>query len=321
MSVESEARLIRVSGADGLTLAAWDYGGAGPVVCFVHGFGHDHHVWDEIAPAFVGQFRVIALDLRGHGASDRDPGFRYHHVSIGKDLGAALVALGAERVTLVAHSTAGHAAIGFAARFPECLERLVLVDAGAELRASGGGGDRGERRTRDGDGSFASVGDYVAELARHHPAAPPERLARLAAHWLRCRDDGRYEPTLDPMFWRPRVPRAGKPAGESPAGETTSARASEAEKRSVGFDRKAWAEEGEAALWRDLAAIRCPVLAVRGAESPMLSAATVERMTRESLADGRAVEIPGSGHVPMIDQPALFLAALGRFLLDSKPRA
>lgn len=315
MTADTAARLVRVPGADGLSLAAWEYGGSGSLLLFVHGFGHDHHVWDELAPAFVGCFRVVALDLRGHGASDRDPGFRYHHVSIGKDLGAALTALGAERAALVAHSTAGHAAIGFAARFAERVERLVLVDAGAELRASGGGGGRGERRVREGDGSFASVDEYAADLARHHPDAPSERLARLARHWLARRDDGRFEPTLDPMFWRPRSPRPEKPATEKPA-----AAGSEAEKRSAGFDRKAWAEEGEAALWRDLAAIRCPVLVVRGAGSPMLSVTTVERMTREVLAHGRAVEIAGAGHVPMIDQPALLLAALGGFLLDAEAR-
>lgn len=313
MTAAREPRLARVPGADDLTLAGWEYGGEGPLVCFVHGFGHDHHVWDELAPAFVGQYRVVALDLRGHGASDRDAGFRYHHVSIGKDLAAALPALGGERAALVAHSTAGHAAIGYAARFPERVSRLALVDAGAELRASGGGGGR---RAREGDGSFASVDDYAAELSRHHPGADPARLRRLAAHWLTRRDDGRYEPTLDPMFWKPRPARAEKAAAGKPATSGP-----EAAQRSQAFDRKSWAEQGEAALWRDVAAIRCPVLVVRGADSSMLSPATVERMTGAVLADGRAVLIPGSGHVPMIDQPALLLAALGGFLLDSKARA
>lgn len=317
MSSDEATRALRVTGADELALAGWDYGGAGTPLIFLHGFGHDHHVWDEIAPAFVGAYRVLAFDLRGHGASARDPGFRYHHASIGKDLARIVEALGSAGVALVAHSTAGHACIGYAARFPDRVTKLVLVDAGAELRPSGGrggsgersdasgGGERGERFERAkpaGDGSFGSISEYVAVLTRFHPGASRELLDRLASHWLRERADGRYELTLDERFWRPRPPK--------PQAEPTDADRSS-------FDRKIWAEQGEQALWRDLAAVRCPTLVVRGAHSPMLGAATVERMVREVLANGRAAEIPNSGHVPMIDNPALLLAELGRFLLGS----
>ncbi len=310
MSVNAASKSISVTGADELMLVAHDYGGCGEPLVFLHGFGHDHHVWDEIAPAFVDAFRVLAFDLRGHGASARDPGFRYHHVSIGKDLARIVEALGAARVSLVAHSTAGHACIGYAARFPDRVAKLVLVDAGAELRPSGGrsgSGERGERSERAepaGDGSFASIAEYVAVLTRLHPGASRELLERLASHWLRERADGRYELTVDERFWRPRPP---KPKAGAHAEDTASA-------DRPAFDRKSWAEQGEEALWRDLGATRCPTLVVRGARSPMLRAATVERMVREVLVHGRAAEIPNSGHVPMIDNPQALRATLERFL-------
>lgn len=309
MSSDEATRALRVTGADELALAGWDYGGAGTPLIFLHGFGHDHHVWDEIAPAFVGSFRVLAFDLRGHGASARDPGFRYHHASIGKDLAKIVAELGAATVALVGHSTAGHACIGYAARFPEQVARLVLVDAGAELHPTGGRAGRdagGEGRARGaesksrGDGSFGSVSEYVAVLKRFHPGARADLLERLAACWLRPREDGRFELTLDERFWRPR----------------TGAESVQREQR-PSFDRSAWAAQGEAALWRDLGAIRCPTLVVRGARSPLLSTTTVDRMVGAVLARGRAVEIPDSGHVPMIDNPALLLAELGRFLFEA----
>ena len=81
-------------------------------------------------------------------------------------------------------------------------------------------------------------------------------------------------------------------------------------------DRAAWARQEEQRLWRHLAEIPCPTLVIRGEHSDVLSARTQERMVNEGLPNGRAVTIPGAGHVVMLDAPESLRRELGAFLLD-----
>jgi pimeloyl-ACP methyl ester carboxylesterase len=66
-------------------------------------------------------------------------------------------------------------------------------------------------------------------------------------------------------------------------------------------------------LWTVLRAITCPVLVVRGAESPILPRAMAERMIRE-LSNGRLVEVPRAGHAVQEDNAPALIAAVREFL-------
>lgn len=66
-------------------------------------------------------------------------------------------------------------------------------------------------------------------------------------------------------------------------------------------------------LWSDVRRIACPTLLVRGAESPMITDAGVERFLRETR-HGRIATVAGAGHSVMGDNPAGFLAAVRPFL-------
>ncbi len=131
-------------------------------------------------------------------------------------------------------------------------------------------------------------------LARLYPRAAPERRARLARHWLRRRDDGRFVLKLDSAFMRPRH-------GYDPK-----------------KDRGAWAERETAFLWDVLARLECPVLVARGAESPVLASDTARRMVDEVLRNGHLVEIPDAGHPVMLDNPGALADALFDFVVGSQ---
>ena len=283
----------RLPGAHGLMLNLLEWSREGTPLLLLHGFGHSARVWDPIVPALARRYRVLALDARGHGDSDHDPEFRYDHAAVTRDLEAVLEALGVDRLVLVGHSLGGYAAIRFAARHAEALEKLVLVDAGPELSGASRAG-RAERPERP-DPSFESAQQYAALLGRLHPRAPARHLESLARHWLREREDGRLVPKLDPAFIRPKSAR-------DPENRRT-------------FDRARWAREETARLWNGLHAVRCPVLVVRGEHSPMLSADTVEKMLADGLRDGRAVTIPEAGHAVPVDAPGPLADALAEFLL------
>jgi pimeloyl-ACP methyl ester carboxylesterase len=90
-----------------------------------------HWVWRHVVPALAADHDVIAIDLPGFGESDRPaPGvYRYDATAFSETVIGVLDALAIERATLVGHSMGGGVALHTAARRPERVDRLVLVDA------------------------------------------------------------------------------------------------------------------------------------------------------------------------------------------------
>ncbi len=282
-----------ISGADGLALNVVDWGGNGSPLLFVHGYGHNAHLWDAFVPDLSDRYRVLALDSRGHGDSDSDPDYRYHNAAIARDVEAVVDHLQLEKVALVGHSQGGHACLRFAGRHPERTSRLVLADAGPDLQAGGTGAPPASLRLLAP--SFESVAAYEAILAEIYPLLDAKDRVSLAEHSLRPTDDGCFAPKLDSRFLRRESIRSAQTR--------------------VKFDRQAWVEKENARIWHYLERITCPTLVVHGEQSPLLSDATVRRMVDHVLADARAVAIPGAGHALMLDNPAAFRAALLDFLL------
>ena len=119
----------RVSGSDGLDLHLLTWSTEGVPLVLLHGFGNDAHIWDDFAPEVAAHYRVLALDLRGHGDSAWPLHGEYdyaHHVA---DLEAVTQGLGIERMVLVGHSLGGWYVRTFAAQYPDEVAGLVLVDA------------------------------------------------------------------------------------------------------------------------------------------------------------------------------------------------
>ncbi len=100
--------------------------GDGDAVVLLHGFPLTRQIWDAQVRALSQQHRVVAMDLRGMGASSVPDG-PYLMESLAGDVAAVLDALGIERATLVGHSLGGYVALAFARMYVERLDRLVLV--------------------------------------------------------------------------------------------------------------------------------------------------------------------------------------------------
>jgi long-chain acyl-CoA synthetase len=101
---------------------------------FLHGFGGNSIQWRYQLEKFSLANRVIAIDLRGHGQSDR-PNSSYSMAEILSDLENALDFLGvAGRFVLIAHSFGGAVATEYANSHPERIERLVLIAAAGEYQ-------------------------------------------------------------------------------------------------------------------------------------------------------------------------------------------
>jgi len=122
--VPDEGFIRRLQLAGGEMVVA-EYGEGDPLL-LVHGFPLDRRMWRGQIGALPG-LRLILPDLRGHGESEPAPP-PYTLIDLAEDLRQLLDHLGLERVMLGALSMGGYVALAFAARYPERLRALFLLD-------------------------------------------------------------------------------------------------------------------------------------------------------------------------------------------------
>jgi pimeloyl-ACP methyl ester carboxylesterase len=124
--------MSRVS-VNGIELAVREWPGQGPAVVCVHGLTANHVCWEGIARLLAPAHRLIAYDLRGRGDSDK-PASGYsldHHAA---DLAVLLDHFGLPSAVVAGHSLGAAIAVRLAARHPERVSRLILVDGGLDVR-------------------------------------------------------------------------------------------------------------------------------------------------------------------------------------------
>jgi pimeloyl-ACP methyl ester carboxylesterase len=115
----------------GVHLVVEDFGGAGPSVLLLHGLAGHSLEWRETANRLIDSHRVLALDLRGHGASERRPLDVSLQAHV-EDVAYLVEELELAPVVLVGHSMGGVIALLTAGRRPELVRALVIGDASAE---------------------------------------------------------------------------------------------------------------------------------------------------------------------------------------------
>lgn len=164
----------------------WGSADAPPLLC-LHGITSHGIRFRRLAQERFGDFRVIALDLRGHGHSDWEPPWDLEtHVA---DVIETMDSLGLERIDIIGHSFGGRTALELAARHPERVSRLVLYDPAVwvpppvALR-------RAEEMRKDE--SFASIEEAVNARLVTDPKTPRAVIEEEVPEHLRLMDDGRW---------------------------------------------------------------------------------------------------------------------------------
>lgn len=105
--------------------------GEGPLVVLLHGFPEHWYSWREQLPALVeAGYRVVAPDMRGYNRSEKPPGVSAYRIGqLVEDVRALIDHCGAESAHLVGHDWGGMIAWEVAARHPESVDRLVVMNA------------------------------------------------------------------------------------------------------------------------------------------------------------------------------------------------
>jgi pimeloyl-ACP methyl ester carboxylesterase len=274
-----------ISASDGLRLHVRQFGKrsaqALPVVC-LPGLARTTADFDVLAAALSADRRVIALDYRGRGESeyDKDPD-NYSFQTELADVMAALTALDCLPAIFIGTSRGGILTMLLAALRPTAIAGAVLNDIGPVIEPTG----------------LMRIKGYVGKL-------PQPRSYEEGAEILRRLFDAQF-PKLTAEDWLASAKRTFKDENGKlvPTYDVNLAKTMEG----VDFERPL------PPLWAQFDALRnVPLMVIRGTNSDLLSASTVEAMrARRDAMD--VIEVPDQGHAPLLVEPDL-IARIGAFV-------
>jgi pimeloyl-ACP methyl ester carboxylesterase len=254
-------------------LHALDWGGDGAPTLFLHGGRLTAQTWDYVCLGLRTKVRGVALDLRGHGDSDRSEDYSFDsHIA---DIGAVLDALAWSKAHLVGMSYGGFIAAHYAAAAPHRVSSLVTIDVGPGVVFEGTARMRGFfQRVHPHDGLEA----MVEATMQTSPSSDRERVAYRMAAMMRRDVSGDWD-------WA----RDGRRSTDYPALLT------KVEEMVIAAERLA-----------------APCLVVRGGRSEVFSDEAAARFAAR-FANGGWIAVPEAGHNVQEDNPAGLIAALSQF--------
>lgn len=185
--------LVRTRGAD--VDVAFRVRGSGPAVVLLHGTSANHAVWQPVGDILARHARVIALDQRGHGRSDK-PAHGYSGDDFVTDVITVLDALGIDTAVVAGHSLGGRNSWLAAARHPARVSGAVVVDYTPFVDASVI--DELAIRVAGGFRQFADVTAIEAYLSERYSAILPGAIERRARWGYGALEGGGWAPLASP---------------------------------------------------------------------------------------------------------------------------
>jgi len=126
-SLPSNLKRQTISTPDGAQIYVRS-GGSGPVVLLIHGFGDTGDMWGPVVRDLMKTHTVVVPDLRGMGRSSHPAG-GYDKRTQAADMRAVMSALGYDHSAVVGHDIGNMVAYAYSARYPDKVDRLVVIDA------------------------------------------------------------------------------------------------------------------------------------------------------------------------------------------------
>ena len=252
-----------------------------PELVFLHGGGQNAHTWDTVLLA-LGR-PAIAVDLPGHGHSDRRPDRLYSPWENAIAVAELIEQVAPRALAVIGMSLGGATTIRLAATRPDLCRRAVLVDVTPQIN------DPTRALTTMELGSVALIAgpplyDTFEDMAQAAIALSPFRAASGVRRGVRHNavrlEDGRWTWRYD-LF------------GPRPDGDTS------------------WVDFTP--LWDDVSAITVPVLFVRGGQSKYVPDEDIEQM-RHRLPSIEVVDVPGAGHAVQSDRPLVLVELIRQFV-------
>jgi pimeloyl-ACP methyl ester carboxylesterase len=237
------------------------WGSGYPEIVLLHGGAQNAHTWDTVCLAL--DRPLVAVDLPGHGHSGHRPDHAYWPRENAAAVEVAIRALAPAPRLVVGMSLGGLTAVALAARAPDLVPALVLVDVTPGVNA-----EKASAIVQfvNGPETFASLDEILERTIAFNPTRTESSLRRGVLHNAIEQPDGRWR-------WRYDLPRIGE------------------------NERPDWAP-----LWDDISAFSGPLTLVRGSLSPVVSDDDVVELRRRG-PDATVVVVEGAGHSVQGDRP------------------
>jgi pimeloyl-ACP methyl ester carboxylesterase len=262
---------------DGVTLAYIDTGNpTGPPVVLIHGYTDNARDWVPMLPYLSKRFRLILVDIRGHGKSSK-PECCYNRLDFAYDIKLLLDALSIRRADVIGHSLGSIIAQTFAEYWPERTDRVVLI-------SSTGGRPPGS--------TAPPQFDYAAQIRKLKDPIDPDSPFMIA--WW-------DSPTpVNPDFIR----RQRQDAAAIPL-EVWLAVLDEALPSATAY--------GD--LQSTLPRLKAPTLLIWGSKDPIMEE-SMRKTLRDALPSARVKVLEGLGHNPFWEDPQAVARIINTFLAD-----
>ena len=255
-----------------INLAIWE-GSLGPILC-VHGITANCRCWDVVADVLAPQFRVLAMDLRGRGRSEKpDKGYSLEtHL---QDMNGLMDDLGIDRAVVMGHSLGAFIGLAFAAQYPHRVDRLILVD---------GGGDLSKEQM---DNVFQGIKPALDRLTKVFPSVSDYLTAMKQAPYIQpwsAEIEGYYRYEIE----------------STEGGVRTNIHPSH-----IAEEANNIRKVNSAAFYSQ---VRCPVLVLRAPQGLfsdddiLLPEDVIDRMVRK-IPDARRFDVDGMNHYGIVFQP------------------
>jgi pimeloyl-ACP methyl ester carboxylesterase len=267
-------------------------GQSGPPIILIHATGFLAAMWRPIADELAASgHRVIAIDQRGHGDSERSPDGAYRFETFAEDLQRVIQSLGLEGAVAVGHSSGGTTIVMHEAAHPGVISRAVLIEPilpRPEWHASPEAAPGGR------------TSNTLADGARKRRAVWSSRDEMIESY--RGKE----------MFrrWREDVLRTYVDDGTRERGDGTVELKCAPEVEGAFFDAVRYVEP-----WRAVERMAMPVLALWGSESHLSNRGLSEQLDA-ALPDGRTVSVAGTTHFLPQERPDEVARLIAGFVSD-----
>ena len=174
----------------GIEIVYTDTGRGAPIM-LLHGYPLNHSMWDEQVAVLGAKCRVIAPDLRGHGATTATPGPALME-EMAQDVAALMDELNIERAVVGGLSMGGYVAFAFYHLFRERVRALILADTRPGPDTPEGRRAREEMATRALKEGMSAIADAILPktLAPQTLVEQPEKAARVRKMIMAMKPEG-----------------------------------------------------------------------------------------------------------------------------------
>lgn len=266
---------------DGARVHVRDSGGTGAPMILLHGSNSSLHTWEPLKRELGSAYRIVTLDLPGHGLTGATPTNRYDTAEMVATVDGVATALGLQRFILGGNSMGGGVSWNYALAHPDKVSALLLLDAGGMPPRAGDAPPKSNIGFRIMRSSFGRwIGGqitprFLIRQSLEQSVANPARItdADVDRYWELLRFPGNRAATMM-RFSRPFV-----------------------------NDRAAERARG----------ITAPTLVIFGRDDRIINPSAAESF-RERIAGSEVVMLDGVGHLPMEEAPEQTARVIQDFL-------